>query len=133
LILAAAQLDAAEPWPKVPSCCLNNDWFLDHFTSLVREDMGSPTAAIEVTERLKWGWRWMNHVLLLHQVVAFKFTAHSPVDGADHSGSGMTVFVYEPSSGKVEIMAVTEASSVIKQGFEECPYEEQSARDALSD
>jgi hypothetical protein len=131
LILVAAQLNAADPWPKVPSECLDNGWFIDRFTSLVREEMQSPTAAIEITERSKYGWRWMHGVPRLHQVVAFKFVAHSPVDDKDHSGSGMTVFVYEPVSGTAEIMDVTEASSVIKQGFEEHPYEEQQQRDAL--
>jgi hypothetical protein len=124
---------SAEPWPKIPSECLDNDWFMDRFTSLVREDMQSPTAAIEIIERSKFGWRWMAGVPRLHCVVAFKFTAHSPVDGADHSGSGITVFVYDPASGATEIMTATEASAVIKKGFEEHPYEEQLARDALSD
>jgi hypothetical protein len=132
LIFAVAQLDASEPWPKIPTECSSNDWFMDHFTSLVREAMESPTAAIEITERSKFGWRWMRGCPRLHQVVAFKFTAHSPVDGSDHSGSGLTVFVYDPASGTAEIMTATEASRVIKEGFEQHSHEEQSASDALS-
>jgi hypothetical protein len=128
-IAGSTDLQNRKPWPKLPSECLNDDWFLNRFTALVRESMESPTAVIEITEHSKWRWRWMNGCPRLHQVVAFKFTAHSPVDGVDHSGSGMTVFIYEPVSGRSEIMSVTEASRVIKEGFEEHPYEQQAAND----
>jgi hypothetical protein len=130
LILCATPLSAVEPpWPKMPSECLDDSWFTDHFTSLVRQSMESPTAQIEITERSKFGWRWMKGCPRLHTVVAFKFTAHSPVDNTDHSGSGLTVFVYDPASGRSEIMSPLDAAAAVKKGSKEHPLQQQQERD----